>query len=56
MYMVILPVTHVEYRYCDRAKVYTYYHTKTEGKESFSQVSASDTISNVQKWVQYREK
>ncbi len=49
-------VTHTEYRYRDRSKVYTYYHTKTEAKESFSEVTATDTISNVQKWVQYRAK
>lgn len=49
-------VTHTEYRYRDRSKVYTYYHTKTEAKESATAVTASDTISNVQKWVQYRAK
>ena len=49
-------VTHTEWRYRDRSKVYTYYHTKTEAKESFTEVTASDTISNVQKWVQYRAK
>ena len=52
----VAAVTHVEYRYRDRSKVYTYYHTKTEAKESFTEVSASDTISNVQHWVQYRAK
>ena len=46
-------VTHTEYRFRDRSKVYTYYHTKTEAKESFSEVSGSDEITNVQKWVQY---
>ncbi len=49
-------VTHTEYRYRDRSKVYTYYHTKTEAKESATAITASDTISNVQKWVQYRAK
>ncbi len=33
--------------------VYTYYFTKTESKESATEIVASDTISNVQKWVQY---
>ncbi len=32
---------------------YTYYYTKTESLESFTEISESDTISNVQKWVQY---
>ena len=49
-------VTHTEYRYRDRSKVYTYYHTKTEAKESTTEVTASDTIKNVQKYVKYREK
>ena len=44
------------YRYCDRSKIYTYYHTKTEHLESATAVSASDSISNVVEWVQYREK
>lgn len=42
-----------QYRYRDRSLVYTYYHTKTESLESTTEVTASDTISNVQKWVQY---
>lgn len=54
-------VTHTEYRYRDRSKVYTYYHTKTESKTSPTAVSAGSntsgttttTISNVQKWVRY---
>ena len=48
--------THTEYRYADRSKVYTYYYQKVESKESTTAVSASDTISNVQKWVQYTVK
>ena len=52
----VAPVTHVEYRYADRSKVYTYYYQKIEAKESSVEISASDTISNVQKWVQYRAK
>jgi len=49
-------VTHTEYRYRDRSLIYTYYHTKTEAKESATEVTASDTISNVVKMVQYRAK
>ena len=33
--------------------VYTYYYTKTEAKESSTEVKASDSISNVQKYVKY---
>lgn len=46
-------VTHTEYRYADRSKIYTYYYQKIEAKESTSEVFASDTISNVQAWVKY---
>ena len=46
-------VTHTEYRYADRSKVYTYYYQKVEAKESSTEVVASDTISNVQAWVKY---
>ena len=42
-----------EYRYCDRDIIYTYYHQKTESLESLVQVTESDTVTNVQKWVQY---
>ena len=49
-------VTHTEYRYRERSKVYTYYHTKTEAKESMTEVTASNTIKNVQKYVKYRAK
>lgn len=49
-------VTHTEYRYRDRTLVYTYYHSKTEARESSTAVTASDTISNVKKWVRYRPK
>ncbi len=49
-------IAHTEYRYRERTKIYTYYHSKTEAKESFSQVTPSDSISNVQHWVQYRAK
>lgn len=53
---VVVTAAYNQYRYRDRSKVYTYYHTKKEAKESYSQITASDTISNVQKWVQYRAK
>ncbi len=49
-------VTHTEYRYRDRSKVYTYYHTKTESKESSREIYASDTVKNIQKYVKYRAK
>jgi len=52
----VAAVTHTEYRYADRSKVYTYYYQKIEAKESSTEVSASDTISNVKKWVQYTVK
>lgn len=49
----VAAVTHTEYRYADRSKVYTYYYQKIEAKESSTEISASGTISNVQKWVKY---
>ena len=49
----IPPVTHTEYRYRDRQLIYTYYHTKTEAKESATEITASDVVTNVKKWVQY---
>lgn len=42
-----------QYRYADRSKIYTYYLKKVEQKESTSKVEASDSISNIQRWVQY---
>lgn len=33
--------------------IYTYYYTKTEHKESNTEVKASDSISNIQKYVKY---
>lgn len=44
------------YRYRDRKLVYTYWLSKTEAKESTSEVEVSESISNVQKWVKYIEK
>lgn len=49
-------VTHTEYRYRTRSLIYTYYHTKTEAKESSTEVTPSSTISNVKKYVMYRNK
>ena len=49
-------VTHTEYRYRTRSLIYTYYHTKTEAKESSTEVTPSSTISNVKKYVIYRNK
>lgn len=46
-------VTHTEYRYRDRSKVYTYYFTRTDKMESDIELVADDSISNVQKWVKY---
>lgn len=36
--------------------VYTYYYKKTEAKKSSTEVKASDSISNVQKYVKYINK
>ncbi len=36
--------------------VYTYYYKKTEAKESATEVTASGSISNIQKYVKYVEK
>ena len=36
--------------------VYTYYFEKYDNLESNTEVTASDSISNVQKWVKYIEK
>lgn len=45
-----------QYRYRDRSLVYTYYYYKVEPKESTTEVTASDSISNVQKYVKYINK
>lgn len=42
-----------QYRYRDRSLIYTYYYYKVEPKESSTEVKASDSISNVQKYVKY---
>ena len=44
------------YRYRERSMVYTYYFYKVEEKESTTEVTTTNTISNVQKWVRYRPK
>lgn len=53
---VVATAAYNQYRYRDRSLVYTYHHTKTESLESTTEITANDTISNVQKWVQYRAK
>lgn len=50
---VTVTPAYTEYRYRDRSKVYTYYYQKIEEKESATEISASSTVSNVQKWVKY---
>ena len=40
--------------YTDYYKMFQY--KKEENKESTTKVTASDSITNVQEWVQYREK
>ena len=47
--------TRTEYRYRDRSKIYTYYYSKVESKESTS-YPTGDNISNIQEYVQYRTK
>ena len=52
------PVTHTEWRYRDRQRIYTYYLSKIESLESATEITTSDagtneTISNIQKWVKY---
>lgn len=46
--------SYTQYRYCDRHLIYHF--EKVENLESTSEVTATDTIGNVQHWVQYREK
>lgn len=46
-------VTHTEWRYADRSKVYTYYFEKYDPKESVTEITAGGNISNVQHWVKY---
>lgn len=47
--------THVEYRYRDRSKIYTYSYKKTEQLES-TEYPTGDNISDIQEYVQYRVK
>ena len=44
-----------QYRYRDRSKIYTYHFKKVENLEAESYPSGNN-ISNIQEWVQYREK
>ncbi|MBQ7964519.1 MAG: leucine-rich repeat protein [Ruminococcus sp.] len=46
-------VTHVEYRYRDRSKKYTYYFSKVDAKESTSDPTGQKDVSNVVKYVKY---
>lgn len=50
---VVTRNAYTEYRYRDRSKTYTYHLKKVENKESSTEITESDTISNVKKWVQY---
>lgn len=50
---VVTRNAYTEYRYRDRSKIYTYHLKKVENKESSTEVAATDSISNVKKWVQY---
>ncbi len=54
IYFITSEVSHTEYRYRGRMQIFTYYFRKVEEKESSTQISSSDTISNVQEWVKYR--
>ena len=49
-------VTHNEWRYRDRSKVYTYYYSKVESKEAFFDPTGQNNVSGVQRWVTYRNK
>lgn len=51
--VVTVTPAYTQYRYRDRSLIYTYHHMKTEAMESNVEVVPSDSISNVQKWVQY---
>ena len=44
---------YTQYRYCDRYKIYTYYLTKTDSLESSTEVTSSEGIENIQRWVKY---
>lgn len=55
---VVVTPGYTEYKYRDRHLIYTYYLSKTEQLESFTEITASDageneTISNIQKLVKY---
>ena len=46
---------YTQYRYRDRSKIYTYYLTKTESKESTEEPAEGNGISNIRHWVKYVE-
>jgi uncharacterized repeat protein (TIGR02543 family) len=46
-------VTHTEWRYRDRSKIYTYYYKKVENKEAAYDPTGQTNVSNVQKMVKY---
>ena len=46
-------VSHMEYRYRTRSKVYTFYYTKTENKESTTDPTGGTGVSNVKEYVRY---
>lgn len=51
----VAAVTHTEYRYRVRSKVYTYYYKKTEQLES-AEYPTGENISDIVEYVQYRMK
>lgn len=53
---VTVTAAYTQYRYRDRSKVYTYYYSKKENKESTSDPTGQSNVSNVVKYVKYREK
>lgn len=53
---VQLTAAYTEYRYRDRKRIYTYYLRRMDAMESATEVTPSDTISNVRKYVRYRAK
>lgn len=45
---------YTQYRYCDGT--YTYYYYRDVNKEATSDPTGTQNVSNIKKWVQYREK
>lgn len=50
----VAAVTHQEWRYRDA--IYTYYYYRDVNKEATSDPTGTENVSNIKKWVQYREK